>query len=228
MSIQRFGVVDIDGLWLIREENHDDSELRYAGFDERKDVLNVIEEYYHHIPGTEYLAANPVVVPALTKLIESRPKATSDVVFNQLHISASGTQDLFQTLSAELRIMLLEMLGSRDVANLRLCSRSFSQLPQTFFRHLIAREMPWVWELHDTSESTLDRNIDWFALWTRLSASDGGACVDEKKRNLIEPDRAHAYDGKADEIKGLRNRRMIHRDISIILDMIASLDVVES
>jgi hypothetical protein len=90
MSIKQFGTVDIDGLWLLRQIQGDHGEYRYAGFKERKDVMNVIEPFYHHIPGTEYLAANPIVIPKLTELIESCPRASSNVVFDQLAVSTSA------------------------------------------------------------------------------------------------------------------------------------------
>ena len=221
MSIQRFGAVDIDGLWELRKAKC--SGPRFTGFDERNDMLRVRGRWHQHIPGTEYLAANPIVIPKLTRLIQSCANASSDVVFSQL-ISSAPTQDLFASLSPELRIMVLESLGPRDVANLRLSSREFSQLPQAYFKHLIKKEMPWVWEAHDTQFGLglLKRGIDWFALWTRLCDSDGGDCADEKRRAAAGGDRFHTYDDKKGEIKGLRNRRMVYRDISIILDMMAS------
>lgn len=219
MSMQRFGIVDIDGLWRLRMTKSDWP--RFAGFDERKDVISVGEQWYRHMPGTEYLAANPVKVPALTKLIQSVPEAFDDVVFDQL-VTSTTAQDPFQALSPELRIMLLDMLAPKDVANLRLCSKTFCQLPQSYFRRLIEREMPWVWELHDTRNRVPPKHgTNWFALWNRLSASDGGACLDEQERYSGGRDGSHAYDGHV-EIKGLRNRRMIYRDISIILDMMGS------
>jgi hypothetical protein len=221
MSTHRFGFVDIDGLWLLRRTKGDYP--RFASFNEREDVTSVSEQWHHHVQGTEYLAANPVDVPELTSLLEScHTESSSDVVFNPPLVSATpAAHDPFRALPPELCAMLLEMLEIRDVANLRLCSRTFSQLPQTYFKHLIRREMPWVWELHDKhSGSEPKRGVDWFALWNQLSASDGGSCADEKKRAAADYDEGHSYDGVV-EIKGLRNRRMIYRDITIILDMIS-------
>lgn len=218
MSIERFGTVDIDGLWLLRRKDGD-----YCGFDdfeERKDVTLVGEQYYRHVPGTEYLAANPVDIPDLTRLLESRLQRSSDVVFKPLVASAS-VEDPFQVLSPELRAMLVELLPSTDVANLRLSSKAFSQLPQTYFKHLIRQEMPWVWELQDTnSGSGPNCGVDWFAMWNDLSIQDGGNCMDEERRAAVEGGQP-IYRPLKFQIKGLRNRRMIYRDISIILDMMA-------
>lgn len=221
MSIQRFGAVDIDGLWLLRRTKGDNMNPRFPGFDERKDVTIVREQWYRHVRGTEYLAANPVDVPDLTSLIESHTDISSSVVFNPpVGAATAGRHDPFDALPPELCAMLLEMLKPRDVANLRQSSRAFLQLPQAYFKHLIRREMPWVWELRE-GDSEPTQGIDWFALWNKLSASDGGSCADEKERAAGDVDESHLYDGRF-EIKGLRNRRMIYRDITIILDMISN------
>jgi hypothetical protein len=220
MSLHLFGTVDIDGLWLLRSSKGDYP--RFTGFDERKDVTIVGEQWYYHLPGTEYLAANPVEIPELTRLIKSHTESSSDVVF--INLDGSTARDPFHVLSPELRAMLLEMLEPRDVANLRLSSKAFSQLPQTYFKHLIRREMPWVWELQDIhSAIETRRGINWFSLWNALFAADGGSCADEKNRAPAGGYGSHSC--KDSEIKGLRNRRMIYRDIGIILDMISEARV---
>jgi len=216
MSVHFFGTVDIDGLWLLRSSKGDYP--RFTGFDERKDVTIVGEQWYYHLPGTEYLAANPVEIPGLTRLIGSHTETSSDVVFRSLN--GSKVRDPFHVLSPELRAMLLEMLEPRDVASLRLCSKAFSQLPQTYFKRLIRRKMPWVWELQDIHSGS-KRGTDWFGLWNALSAADGGSRADEKNRDPAGGDGSHSYhEDVKGEIKGLRNRRMIYRDITMILDMI--------
>jgi hypothetical protein len=217
MSIQRFGIVDIDGLWQLRKLRC--AGPRFSDFQERKDMLRTNGPWHWHFPGTEYLAANPLVVPKLVKLIERCSNSSSDVVFSQLTAHAS-THDPFDTLSPELRTMILDMLGPRDISNLRLSSKEFSQLHQSYFKQLIAKEMPWVWELHDNYTGSMPkRGIDWFALWSQLRVSDGGDCADEKRRSQRGGDKSHTYNEA--EIRGLRNRRMIYRDISMILDMMA-------
>lgn len=229
MSLECFGKVDIDGLWLLRQTCGDYP--RFDGFEERADVSLVGEQWYHAVPGTEYLAANPTESSQVVDLIESCIKPATDVVFSLLPSSGSAN-DPFQALSPELRMMLLDTLDRQDVANLRLSSKTFSQLPQTYFKQLIRDEMPWVWELHDTgsvsgSGGPAKGGIDWFTLWNKLSAADGGDCSDEKARENGE--RADlSGDLRAGEIKGLRNRRMIHRDISIILDMMAEVKAAQA
>lgn len=214
MSTHRFGAVDIDSLWQLRNTHGDYP--RFIDLEEREDVTLVSEQWYSPVAGTEYLATNPVEISGLTILLENCEDAASDVVFSQLPESSPSARDPFQLLSPELRIMLLDLLESKDVANLRLCSKVFSQLPQSCFRQLIRREMPWVWEIDELQASR--RSIDWYSLWNRLAVADGGDCSDEEARsNGNDPDGGRGRKN----IKGLRNRRMIHRDINMILDMMA-------
>lgn len=220
MSTSRFGSVDIDGLWKLRQAEGDYP--RFAGFPERQDVQLVGEQWYSHVPGTEYLATNPVKVPALRELMEKCRKPASDVVF-EAKSEASPSRDPFVSLSSELRAMLLPLLGREDVANLRLASASFSQLPQSYFRHLVRTEMPWAWEL----DAMQGQQMDWFALWTNLSIADGADCADEQERfaasGLLEAIAAKGVVDRPGEIKGLRNRRMVYRDIDLILGRIEGL-----
>jgi hypothetical protein len=147
MSIERFGTVDIDGLWNLRKTKGG-HRPRFRGFDERADVSLVCEQKYHAVVGTEYLASNPTEVPEVAEIIRSCTRAASDIQFSQRPAPAS-TRDPFQALSPELLMMLLEILDRRDIANLSKSSQTFSQLPQTFLKRLLRKEMPWVWELDD-------------------------------------------------------------------------------
>lgn len=125
MSVQRFGMVDIDGLWQFRKAHGSFEFTRYRDFEERKDVQLVGEQWFRPVPGSEYVAANPMEIPQLRKLIADCATDAGDVVFQILSHSET-IHDPFQSLSPELRSMLLEFLGSKDVANLRLGSKSFS------------------------------------------------------------------------------------------------------
>ncbi|KAK3063712.1 hypothetical protein LTR53_018801, partial [Teratosphaeriaceae sp. CCFEE 6253] len=87
-------------------------------------------------------------------------------------------QDALATLSPESHHILLRLLARRDVANLRLASPCFRQLPQSYFRRLVETEMPWVWEL----SAQQGKPLDWHALWCKLHAADGGSGLDEKYR----------------------------------------------
>ena len=75
MSTHRFGTIDIDGLWQLRNTHGDYP--RFVDLEEREDVNLVGEQWYDHVPGTEYLAANPVDVPALKELLENCEEKSS-------------------------------------------------------------------------------------------------------------------------------------------------------
>jgi len=100
-----------------------------------------------------------------------------------------GGKDPFSQLPPELRQLLPLYLARSDIANLRLASASFRQLPQLYFQNLVRTEMPWIWEL-DTSEG----RCDWYMLWCKLHAADGGAGMDEKERQWLEDVRRRKLD----------------------------------
>lgn len=63
----------------------------------------------------------------------------------------SNAHDSFMILSLELRLQILSSLTSKDIANLRLATPCFRQLPISFFHTLINKEMPWLWEAWPTA-----------------------------------------------------------------------------
>lgn len=93
---------------------------------------------------------------------------------------STAKPDLLRSLPAEIAALLLSYLGSKDIANLRLVSPSFRQLPTILFKRLLLEDMPWMWEARDLPLA----EIDWHALYVELKS------------------------GSAD-LKGLRNRKRI-------------------
>ncbi|KAI7480485.1 calcium ATPase [Hortaea werneckii] len=186
ISIRCFGRVDIDGLWRLREEKGNYVN-RFEGMPRNPDVELVSEQWYSARPGTEYLAADPVDVPGLSTLIQSCLVKEGDVcesVFDTPeHIKDSAEHfDPFSMLPPELQQTLLWQLSRQDVANLRLVSPAFRQLPQSYFRRLVETEMPWLWELSDLPK----HSIDFYRLWCRLHEADGGSQQDMQEREGLE------------------------------------------
>ncbi|KAK5720216.1 hypothetical protein LTR15_007489 [Elasticomyces elasticus] len=183
VSREKIGKVDIDGLWRLRDIEGDWPE----GFMDplkRLDVTIVSEQNYNCALGTEYLVSHPLRVHGLDQLIKScalAGEAPCEVVFD-IGQATESHHDPFAALSAELCELLLGHLERRDVANLRLVSRSFRQLPQLYFRQLVKTEMPWVWEV----TSLKGRKVDWHNMWCRLSAADGGAGMDAQQRHWLQ------------------------------------------
>jgi len=88
------------------------------------------------------------------------------------------SQDPFLGLPKELNYSVIEHLGSRDIANLRLASRAFRQLPISLWHRLLRQEMPWLWEMWSDDEPYY---------WTTVSVAQLKAAQDgeaEHQRQL--------------------------------------------
>jgi hypothetical protein len=145
------------------------------------DVLGAQEQFWLHEPGKEYLAANPLYVPRLPSLLLTAIKEVKDFgprigAFNLSQSvvssitprkSAHQSADPLLSLPNEIRLMVVECLGSRDIANLRLASRAFRQLPVSLWYQLVRKEMPWLWEAWDENESTHTPSF-----WTAATANE--------------------------------------------------------
>ncbi|CAI6091765.1 unnamed protein product [Clonostachys chloroleuca] len=108
------------------------------------------DQLWLHLPGSEFLAANPCFVPDLPSIIAS-VTANQTVLFEHSRISpvaSDGHQssDSLSRLPMEIRLHLASLLNASDFASLRLVSRAFHNLPQSFYRNFIHRECPWLWE----------------------------------------------------------------------------------
>jgi hypothetical protein len=60
--------------------------------------------------------------------------------------------------------MILQDLQAKDIANLRLVTRAFRQLPTTLFRKLLLEDMPFLWEAYDLAIGS----TNWLKLYTNL------------------------------------------------------------
>lgn len=135
------------------------------------EVRNGGDQWWHHEPGNEFLVANPIEIPGLQVLLGSDFRKTSmvdgketpfdlslgvftwtykgdDDPYEKYHHTPPPTKqkpDLFSKLPAELLSTIIEPLSSKDIANLRLATPAFRQLPISLFRGLLLREMPWLW-----------------------------------------------------------------------------------
>lgn len=90
--------------------------------------------------------------------------------------------------------MVLDHLGSKDIASLRLATPVFRQLPTILFRRLFLEDMPWLFEAKDLDVARVDW-YDFYRTW-KFSWRD---------------------------LKGLRNRRRIWRDVEEIVRRIQRL-----
>ena len=239
-SQQRFGSVNIDGLFTLWVQQGD-FRNRFEGFPITPD-LDIVKgdgRRHLHVPGTEYLVANPVHIQGLDELLQAcildKAAPQKRVAFTTL-TSPVTARDPFAALPPELKLMVLLNLGVRDVCNLRLASRSFVQLPLKFFREAV-RAMSWVWE----QERLEGKSVDWHLLCLKLSQADGRPDRDQAERERLYCHEArlerydYGYSGKdlcapgphwpkPTELRGLRNRRRIYNDIQEIFDRIDALE----
>jgi len=94
-------------------------------------------------------------------------------------------------LPNELRAIILDDLSSKDIANLRLATPAYRQLNVILFRRLILEDMPWLWEARDLPLG----NTDFHRLYKLFKF-----CWMN--------------------IKGLKNRKRIWRDVSEVVTRI--------
>jgi hypothetical protein len=123
-------------------------------FPRHKDVNQSSEQWWIHGPEMEYLAANPLFVPGLGQILasaihqEASFTAKSGAFFDTNNVSArERSYDIFFKLPKELRFDILNYLSSRAIANLRLATRAYHQLPISLWRRLLKEELPWLWEV---------------------------------------------------------------------------------
>jgi hypothetical protein len=164
VSHQRFGIFNANGLGRWRW-----AEAHYAGnpINRRLDpVLNRgLQQEWYHENGDEWLAANPVLVPALPRvlrpaiiedeaLFSEKDSAFSAIRTTRPEITPELVQDPFDTLPRELVNLIITHLESPDIAALRLSSRVFTHLPIFLWKQLLLKEMPWLWEIWDNSDTS--------------------------------------------------------------------------
>ena len=65
------------------------------------------------------------------------------------------------TLATEILSMVVEYLSSKDIANLRLTTRTVRQLRDILFRRLLLEYMPWMWEAEDVPLG----KVQWYKLY---------------------------------------------------------------
>ena len=147
--------------------------------------------------------ANPIHIPGLPQLLRSHenrahnrttfgdtkvPEESAKIREKAVLSPPNAAKDPFPPLSPEITSMIINLLGSKDIANLRLATPVFRQLPTIMFRRLLLEEMPWFFEVRDLDIA----KYNWYELYCAL-----------------KPVWKH--------LKGVRNRMRIWRDLEEIL-----------
>ncbi|KAF7190902.1 hypothetical protein HII31_08061 [Pseudocercospora fuligena] len=240
-SFVRSGGFDHEG--LIGWWQHDGDFDTWHSFPRADDVAARQQQWWEHKRGTEHLAANPLFMPGLPPVLQSvvvpsgGDSTLSSGAFslpNDARLDPSQG-DLFGKLPQELILMILSNLPSNDLANLRLASRAFRQLPGSVFQDLVWREMPWLWE------AWTDVSISSYSIWTARrddrgtattrTAEDEEGGIPREKMPIPNQLLHHNTDWfklfctlrraiQSGSLKGLQNRRRIWTDCQEALSRI--------
>ena len=171
--------VDVDTLVQIR----DTSCLAAKKFPVRhhQHVLDGLDQWWNHRVGHEYLAANPIFIPALKPILESAASndknfSVQNSPFEKRHrtTALSPAQDPFLAFPLEIILGIVDHLNSPDIATLRLSSHAFTHLPIALWHRLIVKEMPWLYEAWSSDPKPYH--------WATVIAQD----LHEEKKRLEE------------------------------------------
>jgi hypothetical protein len=106
-------------------------------------------------------------------------------------LSGQKSSDPFVKMPHELLHIILKHLSSEDIANLRLVTRAYTELPVVLFRDRLLEDMPSLWEMNDLPAGEYD--------WCRMY-------------NMVK----HCWL----QLKGLKNRKRVWKDITEIMTRI--------
>jgi hypothetical protein len=200
-SLFHKGKVDIDTL----AEKFDRDETEHVS--QHPAVSRAADQWWDHIHGDEFLVANPVHIPALRAIIERARRTEPDFSARNCAFEIDATtpereRDLFGRLPEELRDMVLQSLGSKDIANLRQASSSFRRLPISLWYRLVREEMPWLWE------AWCDRPYSFWACTTMQQLERHDKALDARLQALLDlPDEQKAAQEQAIAQERIESRK---------------------
>lgn len=156
-SKARFNRINISG--LIKWRNAEFSYCDFRKFPRSEDVHKCRQQFWQHLPGKEYLAANPLYVPGLPTILLGAAKKEDDLSHGGTEESELpkgthpsfpiGRDDVFDSMPLEICLLVVSFLNGTDLNNLRIASRTFTRLPNSVWHQLVREEMPWLWESYD-------------------------------------------------------------------------------
>jgi hypothetical protein len=104
-----------------------------------------------HTPGDEWIVANPVEIPGISRVLESCIKYLCIEGYTQ---QTTG----FLALPAEIIQHTLSFLDITDVDSTAKTCRVIFKLAQPIFREIVLRDMPWLWEVLENNEYPASRD----------------------------------------------------------------------
>jgi hypothetical protein len=163
LSYRRFGRVNLDAIWHWREMQHE-PELYNVTKDDVAPCPEVArgwqgnyDDVWCHLPGDEWLAANPVEIPQSYDMIERCFSLAVHVSTTQhSHVRLLG-------LPAELIDHILSFLAESDLNSVAATCRRLRSHTQRFFKALAIEHMYWLWEVFEAKP--YPTSPDWPATW---------------------------------------------------------------
>lgn len=170
---------DVAGLvgWRILESDYDTD----RAFPRHEAVKRSREQEWLHQPGSEWLAANPVVVPGFSWILRPAVSASNGCA-TDAPPGRTVSEDPLSKLLREIADIIIEMLSPVDVAALRLAGCARFLAIENWYRSL-GEEMPWLWEVWDTALPSL---------WATTTVS--ALSVEMERKNKTEKRRLAARD----------------------------------
>ncbi|XWW94162.1 hypothetical protein V2A60_002104 [Cordyceps javanica] len=125
-SLKRLNTIDVEGLvgWYQVESTYHFTDKVFPHDEAVRRATK--DKVWDHVPGDEWIAANPCFVPALD---ETMRQLATDEVFAGPRPDATATGDDIGV-----------------IAQMNLASRASDNLPQSFYFGHIRHDMPWIWE----------------------------------------------------------------------------------
>ena len=159
------GRIDLDGLFHWRSIQCEPASygLGEAGTLRRQEVERGRENMdhpWHHLPGDEWLVANPVEILGLSKALSSCRSCNTGE--DQVRIP----QSQLLALPAEIIDCILYHLDLSDVSAVANTCRGLHKRAQSFCKLYITRNMGWLWELFEDDQ--YPPSPDWPATWDPL------------------------------------------------------------
>ena len=122
--------------------------LKDFSFPHHEAVKESSEQEWHHRPGYEWLAANPIVVPGLATILRLAVGGENTSSKEDAN-GRPGSEDPFSKLPREIADAILELVSPVDAAALRLAGLARFLAIENWYQEL-REEMPWLWEVWDT------------------------------------------------------------------------------
>lgn len=174
VSHLRTASVDVAGLmgWRRLESDYETD----RSFPHHEAVKESHKQEWHHRRGDEWLAANPIVVPGLATVL--RLAVSESNAFPKDDTKGMlGSEDPFSILPHEIADAILELLSPVEVAALRLAGCARYLAIESWYRQL-REEMPWLWEVWDTTLPSF-----WATTTVSALSAEVSTLSAERKRN---------------------------------------------